>query len=174
MQPGEMVTIQACHADGEAYRRWQSTVEAITAECIVTRSPPGCPIEDVGKGTWLSRWHMRQYLWLERPYNLLEMYHPDETLAQIYINVASPVQVQPTVLSFIDYELDVACVPGQSPQLLDEDEFVAAIVQYGYSVEVQTYCRAVAAEVLVLAQQWIPSGIATVYSGNNGCSQHSI
>ena len=83
MQPGDAVIIEVCHADGQVYRRWQSTVEEISDDYIITLSSPGNPIEDVGKGIWHSRWHIRRYLWRRQPYSLLELYYPDGQLAQI-------------------------------------------------------------------------------------------
>jgi protein associated with RNAse G/E len=159
MQPGDVVIVQVCHADGQAYRRWQSTIEEISDETVITMSPPGKPIEDVGKGIWHSRWYVRRYLWRKQPYSLLEMYHPDGQLAQIYIDVASPVIIAPGLLSFIDYELDVICQPGEAAQIVDELEFAEAIVKYGYTPEFQAYCRQAALAACAMAEGWSPRGI---------------
>jgi protein associated with RNAse G/E len=87
------------------------------------------------------------------------MYHPDGQLAQIYIDVASPVIIAPGLLSFIDYELDVICQPGEAAQIVDELEFAEAIVKYGYTPEFQAYCRQAALAACAMAEGWSPRGI---------------
>lgn len=56
INPGDIITVQALHADGQWYRRWQTTVESIDGICIVTYSPPGSSVEDIGRG---QRTHAR-------------------------------------------------------------------------------------------------------------------
>jgi len=55
--------------------------------------------------------------------------------------------------------LDVSLPTGQPARIVDEDEFAAAITDYGYSPEFQAHCRQVAATALQFAQNWRAKGL---------------
>ncbi len=159
MKPGDVITVRVLHADGQCYRSWQAEVEKASADCIVTLFHPGSIVDDARDGLWKSPWHIRAYYWLDRPYNLLEIYDPAGLLEQIYLNVASLPVLENNTLEFTDYELDVSLLTGQPARIVDEDEFAAAIISYGYSPEFQAHCCQVAAAALQLAQNWTAKGL---------------
>ena len=164
MKPGDVITVRVLHADGQCYRSWQADVEEASANCIVTLFHPGCIVNDARDGLWKSPWHIRTYYWLNRPYNLLEIYDPAGLLEQIYVNVASLPVLENNALVFTDYELDVSLPIGQPARVVDEDEFATAITNYGYSPEFQAHCRQVAAVALQLAQNWRAKGVVVTGS----------
>jgi len=53
----------------------------------------------------------------------------------------------------------LSLLTGQPARIVDEDEFAAAITEYGYSPEFQLHCRQVAATALQLARNWTARGI---------------
>jgi protein associated with RNAse G/E len=68
--------------------------------------------------------------------------------------VASPARRSAEGIEYCDYELDVVKRVGQPPEVIDEDEFVAAISQYGYSAELQAECRRAVLEAVALVEGW--------------------
>jgi protein associated with RNAse G/E len=155
MKPDDAITVHALHADGQWYRRWPTTVESINDACIVTYSPANCPLEDAVRGSRTLPRAIRAYYWFDRFYNLVEEFAADGSLDEIYINIAGAPQMVEGGFSFIDHELDVSKQIGQPAVILDEDEFEAAIKQYGYQPEFIARCRAAVEAARELAERWL-------------------
>ncbi len=155
---GDTIEVTTLHADGQAYRWWQATVECLDGERIVTFARAGHQMHRPD-GAWISRWHVRTHYWTNRPYNLLEVYHSDGQLQEIYINIASPATLEGRRLTFIDHELDVCMVPGEAPRVVDEDEFAVAVGYYGYSPEFQRHAYHAVEEAKLLAEGWQAAGV---------------
>lgn len=153
LRVGDVIGVRAFKSDGQWYRRWMSTVEQVTAACIITLSPPNnATYTPTGQGQ--SKLAIRSYYWFDRPYNLLEVLEADGTLAEVYINIASPIVQKGAEIHFTDHELDVLKRRGEPARIVDEDEFAAAALQYGYSAGFQTYCHQQAQLALALAERW--------------------
>lgn len=153
IQSGNHVQVRALRADGTCYRWWSAMIEHASDDCIVLFAPVGGEVEDV-RGNWRRQHHMRTFYWFERHYNLLEVYGTTGALEEIYINIASPARLDGATLWYTDYELDVSVLPGAPPRIVDEDEFAEAAITYGYSIELQQVCHAVAQEALRVAKTW--------------------
>ncbi len=161
MRIGERIQIRAYKSDGTCYRWWYATVEAVTANRIVTVTPAGHPVEG-HRGGWTSRYAIRSHFWLDRRYSLLEAYTANGTLEEIYVNINSPVQIEGSELRFTDYELDVSRELPQGARIVDEDEFLEAVRDYGYSEEFQQACYETAKEAIELANRWVAGEMPTV------------
>jgi protein associated with RNAse G/E len=153
------LTVRVLHADGQCFRSWRTSVEFMTDACLITLSPPGYEVEDTKKGTWVLRNFIRTFYWLNRPCNLLEVYASDGAFEELYINVASPPTVNGHTLTWTDHELDVTKLAGQPARIVDQDEFAAAAIQYGYTAEFQARCHALSEELRQLAERWAPAGL---------------
>lgn len=153
MKPGTDIWVRAFKSDGHCYRWWDATIESVDARCVVTFSPPGGWVHQPDR-RWQRDVHIRAYYWFERPYILLELYTPRETLVELYAHINSPPRWVDGELHYTDYELDVAWRPGQEPRIIDEDEFEEAIHRYGYSPAFQTACYRHAHEALELVRGW--------------------
>ena len=151
---GKRIRVRACKTDGTVYRSWTAIVESADAEEIVTVSFVNDPIEDLKRGVFLSKHALRAYYWMDKFYNLIEVFDKDGALTEIYINVASPPEIGNEMLSFKDHELDVSKIIPDSARLVDEDEFAEAIVKYQYTEEFQRKLHGVAREALDLAERW--------------------
>ena len=99
----------------------------------------------------------RTTYWLDKPYNLGELYEPNGRLKELYIHICSPARTHTGRLEFIDYELDVVKKFGQV-RVVDEDEFAAAVSQYGYTEEHCTFCEQAVKQAIELARRWRPGG----------------
>ncbi len=159
MKPGDIITVRALHADGNWYRRWQTTIESIDESCVVTYSPPNNTSDDVERGMRTLRWAIRSFYWFDKPYNLLELYAADGIFEEVYINVASPAFWAGDELHFTDYELEISKYVGQPGQIIDEDEFEEATVKYCYTPEFIAHCQQAAQDALALAEGWQPKGV---------------
>jgi protein associated with RNAse G/E len=155
---GERVEVRALHADGQPYRWWNAVVESVHPDRLVTWNWAGHRVEGL-QWSWISQGSIRAVYWLDRLYNLLEVYDSAGNLEEIYINVASPPIVRGRRVSFVDHELDVTLCPGGQPRVVDEEEFEEAAARFPYSQDFQGACRRAAAEALVVAAGWCPGGL---------------
>jgi protein associated with RNAse G/E len=158
MHIGQRVQVEAYHSDGTRYRWWVATVEEVDDERVVVFAPAGHRVTGLDR-SWSARHAIRTYFWTGRRYSLLEVYQPDGTLDQVYVNINGLVQVEDGRLTFVDYELDVSYRPPAPPVILDQDEFEEAAASYGYSAEFQAACYRTAREAIRLAETWTPRGL---------------
>jgi protein associated with RNAse G/E len=155
---GDCVRVRAYKSDGACYRWWTATIEAVDADQLVLVTPAGHPIGDPG-GNFVSPNALRVFYWPGKWYSLLEAYAPSGELAEIYVNISSPVEIDCLQMRFTDLELDVSRIPPGEARLEDEDEFQEAAVEYDYSEEFQRACYEVAQEALDLANGWVGRGM---------------
>ena len=158
---GDCLRVRAYKSDGTCYRWWTATVEAVDADQLALVTPAGHPIGDPG-GNFVSPNALRVFYWPGKWYSLLEAYAPDGELAEIYVNISSPVEIDGLQMRFTDLELDVSRIPPGEARLEDEDEFQEAAVEFGYSEELQRTCYEVAREALDLANSWKGPGMPAV------------
>jgi protein associated with RNAse G/E len=158
----DVIYVRVLHADGQCYRSWQSVVERMTEDCVVTLSVLGSIVEDV-RGNRVTETRTRGYYWFARHYNLLEGYGEDGTLLELYANVAAPPVMTDGGFDHTDYELDVSWRPGQPARIVDEDEFEEAARLYGYTPEFQAQCREAVLAALRLIESWQPAGMPAVW-----------
>ena len=93
---------------------------------------------------------------MDRRYSLLEVYATGGGLAEIYVNVSSPADIDGAQLRFTDYQPDVSRKPPHAAVLADEEEFLEAAARYGYSEESQQTCYEVAGEAIEVANSSSP------------------
>jgi protein associated with RNAse G/E len=158
MQTGDPIQVKAYKSDGTCYRWWPAIVEAMADDVIITISPIGKRVEDI-HGSWISEVAIRTFYWLNKPYSLLEVYAPDGTLREIYVNINSLVQIESAQFSYVDYELDVVLQPPNAAFIVDQDEFAEAAIKYGYTDEFQKFCYQAATEAITLANGWVAKGM---------------
>lgn len=158
MRIGDRVQVRAHKSDGACYRWWTATVESVTPGELTLVTPVGRLIEGID-GNLVSENALRVHYWADRWYCLLEAYTPEGKLAEIYVNINSPIEIEDLQVCFTDYELDVIRRPPGEAELVDEDEFQEAAVEYGYSEAFQRACYEVAQEALDLANRWVGRGM---------------
>jgi RimJ/RimL family protein N-acetyltransferase/protein associated with RNAse G/E len=156
---GAPIEIRGLKADGHVYRWWQATIEAVQTEEIVVTWPANtrfeAPTPDAVK---ISQLAYREYIWLDRPYNLAVGYAPGNGWQQIYADITGLPWIEDGRLCYVDHELDVGRNPGTAAYIEDEDEFEEAAVTYGYTLAFQAYCWRFTEEVRRLIDAWEPAG----------------
>jgi protein associated with RNAse G/E len=150
---GQYINVTAMHTDETDYRWWKSEIEYKSLTCIVTRNKIG-DITFEPSGNWIMKFDSRAYYWANRDHNLLEIYDELGDAMQIYMNIASPFQLETMQLRYFDYELDVNKRKGHPTEILDEDEFILAIDKYGYSDTFIRQCRKALTSAIELAEHW--------------------
>lgn len=88
--------------------------------------------------------------WRDRWYNVFTNYHEDGSLRNFYCNVAMPLTINGTTLSFVDLDLDVQIWPDGTYRILDKDEFEAHRITFGYPDWVQQRALSGVNEILAL------------------------
>jgi protein associated with RNAse G/E len=92
MKPGDLIWVRVFKADGTPYRSWQALVESIADGCVVTLTRASNPVY-LRDRVYAQAHHMRNYYWPGRRHDLLEVYEPDGRLHELYVNIASPVEL---------------------------------------------------------------------------------
>lgn len=159
MQVDDRIRVKAYKADGTCYRWWGGTVEAVEADGVVVVTPAGREVQEVDGACWVLRDAIRAFYWVDRRYNLLEVYRPDGEPIEIYVNVSSPVEIGISELSFTDYELDVIRELPHKARIVDQEEFRNAASKFGYSEEFQQTCYRAAREAVAVANRWMTRGM---------------
>lgn len=139
--------------DGHCYRHHLTQLVARLPQGLVLISPRKTQIWD-HRRSWQAENDVYHYFWYDRWINLLEVIDPNGQVIEVYVHIASPVEVGDGEISYIDYELDVTNLDG--PRLVDEDEFAEAVEKYNYSSKLQDQCYAAAKEALALVADWQP------------------
>jgi protein associated with RNAse G/E len=155
MVPGNTVQVKAYKADGDLYRWWLAEIESSEPGSLVLAAPSGHKVEGSGRN-WVSEYTIRFHYWLDRPYNLLEVYRASGELEELYVHIASRPEWEDNQLCYTDYELDVVYFPGGALVIDDEDEFEQAIRTYDYSPDLQRACRQAVQEAVQLVKTWTP------------------
>jgi protein associated with RNAse G/E len=167
MKVGDQVKVRIFKADGLCYRWWEATVEAVEVDCVVTTTPAGRLVNDI-RGSWVGDSALRAYFWFDRPYNLIEVYHPDGVFAEIYVNIGSPAEIRDENICFTDHELDVSLIPPDPARIIDQDDFASAAEKFSYPPEFQREIYAAAELAVQVANGWQPKGISFI-RGENPC-----
>ena len=154
MKIGDKIQACSCKTDGTVYRSWQATIESMDANLIVTIAPAGSVVNHKDGRQSAIAHHYRSYYWADKFYNLIEIFEPDGSLVELYINIASPPTFENGIFSFKDHELDVVKNFPNEARIIDEDEFLEAVDTYHYTKEFQEQMYAAAREALELANTW--------------------
>lgn len=153
MQIGDKIILRAYKSDGHCYRWHEVIVENIEKNCVTVIGWPGRRVHQPNGG-FITPYISRSHLWLDRPIFILELFEQDGTLAEVYANINSPVEVGEDEVTFTDYELDVSWIPGNPIRVVDEDEFEEAVEKFGYSDVFQQQCYQAALDAVDLVEGW--------------------
>lgn len=158
MIAGDTIQVRVFKANGAFYRSWWGKVEAASSECVVVLTRPKNPITMPDK-TVLQPRYIRAYYWPDRRHTILEVYEPDGRLYELYADITSPIEIVDGEIHYIDHELDVSMLVGETPKIIDEDEFSEAAATFGYSTAFQAECYVLAEKLVNMVGDWRPLGI---------------
>ena len=81
-------------------------------------------------------------------FNVFIDFHKDGRFKMLYINIATPAQLEDNTLSWTDLYLDIVRMPGKQAELVDQDEFEEAKTQGHLTDDLIEKTEAVAAMLM--------------------------
>ena len=122
---------------------------------VITATSAGLAIDRVA-GPFTSPFNTRGHYWPDRYFNVIRLEEPGRGLTGYYCNIAAPVQFDGANVCYVDLQLDVRVFVANDGTLtwalLDEDEFEAARVQYGYDDALVAKCRDAVAQIVAMVE----------------------
>ncbi len=131
------VIVRACKFDGAEHRRWPARLVRREGSLLVLDATFEEEINHELLGKIARGTQSLEYYWTDRWYNIFRFSEPWGELRNYYCNVNVPPTLESGVLSYIDLDIDVLVAPNLSYSILDEDEFEANALRFGYSEEVK-------------------------------------
>ena len=147
--------IVATNYDGSPH--WSHPARLLHADdaIVITATSAGLAIERVA-GPFTSPFNTRAHYWPDRYFNVIRLEEPGRGLTGYYCNIAAPLPFDGENVRYIDLQLDVRVYVSADGALtwalLDEDEFEAATVQYGYDEALVGRCRAAVAQIVAMVE----------------------
>ncbi len=133
---GQIVTVCSFKHDGSVHRVWDSNqVVAIQEDCLVLGNFRTGVIESDGR-RWQTKEPALSFFFPKRWYNVIAMFRTDGV--HFYCNLASPHLVEQSMISYIDYDLDVGLAPSGIVRVLDENEYAHNAEKFHYSTSLKT------------------------------------
>ena len=155
LQDTREVRIVATNYDGSPH--WSHPARLLHADdaIVITATSAGLPIERAA-GPFTSPFNTRAHYWPDRYFNVIRLEEPGRGLTGYYCNIAAPPAFDGENVRYIDLQLDVRVYVAADGALtyavLDEDEFEAARVQYGYDDELVARCRDAVAQIIAMVE----------------------
>jgi protein associated with RNAse G/E len=149
------IEIQAFKHDGSLHLRYSAEWLSEAPIVIQTLSPRGTAATgSKGQGEMGEDWH--GHFWPDRWFNIVRYSANERHPAGWYCNVASPANLDGTILRYTDYEIDVRVQVGENGDLeyriLDEDEFEEARIRYNYDEALVARCRAAVDQIIAMVK----------------------
>jgi hypothetical protein len=149
------VRVHATNYDGSDHWRHPALLLRLTHDLLITSTLAGQEVQREG-GIYVSPFETNGHYWPDRWYNVIRLEQPGKGLSGFYCNVASPVRFDGEAVRYVDLQLDVrvyAAADGSlSYAVLDEDEFEAARVRFGYDDLLVERCRRAVEELIALVE----------------------
>jgi protein associated with RNAse G/E len=148
---GRETPVHITKYDGSYHRRWPARwvmrkgplyLVTFGAADAICRTPE--PADDPDPTP--AKYGGNVYLFDDRWFNISRM--PRDGRTWYYVNIATPVEFDGAAFHTIDLDLDVSWYDGESPTVLDEDEFLDHSEAMRYPADVIEQARTAVDEVL--------------------------
>lgn len=131
----ENVTIISRDYEGSVKRSWTADLIESDGSMLVFLGVFEDRVEHPDLGVIRRGTVSYEYYWLDRWYNVFRFHEPDGTFRNFYCNINMPPVFSGKVLDYVDLDLDLLIGPDLQPRLLDESEYAANKLKYGYPEE---------------------------------------
>ena len=151
---GSPIRVSACNYDGSPHWEHEAWLVEVGDGIVVTRTEAGLAVKTEGGG-YTSPFDTRGHYWPDRWFNVIRLEEPGKGLFGFYCNVATPAEFDGATVRYTDLQLDVRVyvdAGGLRYDVLDEDEFAAARLRFGYADELVERCRAAVDELIGLIE----------------------
>jgi len=153
MERPQNITVRVLKHDGKEYRRWRASLRSREDSLLILDAEFEADVSHELLGEIKRATKTVEYYWLNRWYNVFRFLKDDGSTRLWYCNVNTPPRFESETLSYIDLDIDVLVQPDFSFQVLDEDEFEANALLYGYSDEEKVRAHAATDELTGLIKQ---------------------
>jgi protein associated with RNAse G/E len=151
------IVLRSVKFDGALNYFWPARVVQEDTAGFIWATPAGAPFTRPNRviavpHDWLGR------VWYDRWYAVDASLTPPTrgaepgTLVHYYCNLGMPGAWEGDVFRYVDLDLDVQIFPDGRHELLDEDEFAAHQVRYGYPADVIAATERAARDAIALAR----------------------
>lgn len=118
------VHLQALKPNGNPHQSWSSKLIAQSGDWIITHSEYATPVRHHTRDlTYLMQHSNLGIFNTKEYYNVFIDFHKDGRFKMLYINIATPAQLENDTLFWTDLYLDIVRMPGKQAALVDQDEF---------------------------------------------------
>ena len=147
-----MIIVRARKFNGLEHRSWSARVVAQEGSLITLDATFAEEVQHDLLGTIPQGTISLEYHFLDRWYNVFRFSEPGGKLRNYYCNVNFPPEFDGHVLTYIDLDVDILVHADYSYAVLDEEEFEANAVRYGYTEEVRRNVRLAVDELKMLIE----------------------
>jgi hypothetical protein len=148
VEAGPVVSVHARKFDGRLHREWQAHLVRHAGSLVVVEGVFEAEIRHPLLGTIAAGTLSAEYYWTDRWYSVFRFREPSGALRNYYCNINQPAKFDGQLLSFTDLDIDVLVAPDFSYRILDEEEFEANAILYGYPEFVLASARRALAELI--------------------------
>ncbi|HYP00578.1 MAG TPA: DUF402 domain-containing protein [Pyrinomonadaceae bacterium] len=149
----EIITVHARKFDGRLHREWKARLLNRVGSLIVVEGVFEEEIRHALLGTIAAGTLSTEYYWTDRWYSVFRFREPSGALRNYYCNVNQPAELDGSVLTFVDLDIDVLVAPDFSYRILDEEEFIAHAARYDYPAIVRDSVPRALAELVGLVER---------------------
>jgi uncharacterized protein len=151
-----IIELRSVKYDGSLNYFWPALMMHEGSDGFIWATPAGAPFTRPGEvqsvpHDWLGRvWYDRWYA-VDASLAPLSRGAAPGTLRHYYCNLGLPGAWEGDVFRYVDLDLDVQIFPSGRHELLDEDEFAANRVRFGYPEDVIAATEQAARDAIALA-----------------------
>ncbi|WP_164491586.1 DUF402 domain-containing protein [Staphylospora marina] len=131
LKQGDTIRIESFKHGGTFHRAWKESVILRPEDPLILANHDAEVIEKDGRERifpGLAVCHFSRRDW----FHTVVLFDGEYRLKQYYCNIASPFWLEGKTLRYVDYDLDLVAEPDLTFRWLDEDEFSANRILYGY------------------------------------------
>jgi len=111
MESQNDITVRILKHDGTEHRRWQAKLSRRDENLLVLDAEFEADVSHDLMGEIKRGTRTIEYYWLDRWYNVFRFLESDGTTKLFYCNVSMPPQINESVLSYIDLDIDILVQP---------------------------------------------------------------
>ena len=148
------VHLQALKPNGKPHQSWEAQLIGKFGDWIITESAFGTSVRHHTKDLSYIMQHSNLGIFNTKEYyNVFIDFHEDGRFKMLYVNVATPAQLQDGTVSWTDLYLDIVCMPGQKAELVDQDEFDEAKAKGLLTADLADRAEAVATSLMQIVDK---------------------
>lgn len=158
---GRAIQLRSLKYDGSLNYLWPARIVWEDDTGFIWHAPAGGPFTRPQEVVsipwdWVGRvWYRRWYM-VDASLTPVDVAGAPGMIHHYYCNIGSPGAWEDSEYRYVDLDLDVMVYPDGRHVLLDEDEFTAHQVRFGYPESAIASARRAADDVLALAQAGAP------------------